>query len=352
MADKITIKDVAIAAGVSIGTVDRVVHKRGHVSVEAENMVKQAIKELNYKPSQVARALVTQNYTKTIGISIMGSMHNFYEESLSGIRDAQKRLEMLGVNIIVDQFRKYTEAEQKKSLQRLLDAKVNAILLTPVEHAADWIEELIPSNIPYGTVIDDVESPRKLFHIGPDDYAMGAMLAKLGLLYTGNQMSALVVAANMGAQGTIKRVKGFTEKAQCEAGEKAAIRVYQADAEDEEEANIEIFSSVLDNLQNDSAINTIYVTNGSAEWAAAAAKKADSKRKLVILGHEHTEKVISMLREGKITASVDQKPGQQWNDAVHLMSDFLFCNISEISPVNRKAECSILIAESLPLSCF
>ena len=52
-----TIKSIAERAGVSIGTVDRVIHNRGHVSQEAEMRVKQAIEELNYIPNFFARQL-------------------------------------------------------------------------------------------------------------------------------------------------------------------------------------------------------------------------------------------------------------------------------------------------------
>ena len=58
MATQTTIKDVARESGVSIGTVDRVLHNRGRVAPEKQQAVLEAVQRLNYKPSQVARALV------------------------------------------------------------------------------------------------------------------------------------------------------------------------------------------------------------------------------------------------------------------------------------------------------
>jgi len=52
-----TIKNIAERAGVSIGTVDRVIHNRGHVSKEAEIKVKEAITYLDYTPNFFARRL-------------------------------------------------------------------------------------------------------------------------------------------------------------------------------------------------------------------------------------------------------------------------------------------------------
>jgi len=53
MGRKRTIKDIAKAAGVCIGTVDRVIHKRGKVSKKSLEMVTKALEEFNYKPNTI-----------------------------------------------------------------------------------------------------------------------------------------------------------------------------------------------------------------------------------------------------------------------------------------------------------
>jgi len=53
----VRIKDIAEKAGVSTGTVDRVLHKRGKVAPDVERRVLQALKEMNYEPNLIARAL-------------------------------------------------------------------------------------------------------------------------------------------------------------------------------------------------------------------------------------------------------------------------------------------------------
>ena len=54
---KIRIKDIAERAGVSVGTVDRVLHKRPNVSKSALEKVEKALKEMDYKPNMYASAL-------------------------------------------------------------------------------------------------------------------------------------------------------------------------------------------------------------------------------------------------------------------------------------------------------
>lgn len=55
--DKIRIKDIAERSGVSVGTVDRVLHNRPNVSGKARAKVEAILKEINYQPNMYASAL-------------------------------------------------------------------------------------------------------------------------------------------------------------------------------------------------------------------------------------------------------------------------------------------------------
>ena len=57
MTKKITIKDIAEQAGVSVGTVDRVLHKRPNVSESALAKVNKVLEAINYQPNMYASAL-------------------------------------------------------------------------------------------------------------------------------------------------------------------------------------------------------------------------------------------------------------------------------------------------------
>ena len=62
--EKIRIKDVAELAGVSVGTVDRVLHNRPNVSEDARKKVEKALKDMDYRPNVYASALAyNKKYT-------------------------------------------------------------------------------------------------------------------------------------------------------------------------------------------------------------------------------------------------------------------------------------------------
>ncbi len=73
----ITIHDVAERSGVSIATVSRVVNNNYPVKKETREKVEKAIKELEYKPNEIARSLVLKT-TSTIGIVVPGITNIFF----------------------------------------------------------------------------------------------------------------------------------------------------------------------------------------------------------------------------------------------------------------------------------
>ncbi|GGK34322.1 LacI family transcriptional regulator [Caldalkalibacillus thermarum] len=79
-----SIKDVAKKAGVSVTTVSRVLNNRGYISKETRRKVEQAMKEIDYTPNQIARAL-QRNQTYLLGVIVPDSNHPFFAELIKYI---------------------------------------------------------------------------------------------------------------------------------------------------------------------------------------------------------------------------------------------------------------------------
>ena len=75
----ITMRDVARAAGVSIKTVSRVVNNQGEVAEETRQHVLKAIAGLDFHPSKLARALVTQR-SDSLGLVLSDITNPFFPE--------------------------------------------------------------------------------------------------------------------------------------------------------------------------------------------------------------------------------------------------------------------------------
>ncbi|QEH18070.1 HTH-type transcriptional repressor PurR [Histophilus somni] len=81
-----TIKDVAKMAGVSTTTVSHVINKTRFVAKETEQQVLQAIKNLNYSPSAVARSLKV-NTTKSIGMIVTTCETPYFAEIIHSVEE-------------------------------------------------------------------------------------------------------------------------------------------------------------------------------------------------------------------------------------------------------------------------
>ena len=82
-----TLADVARAAGVSLTTVSRVLNNRGYLSQATKDRVAAAIKELGYRPNQLARALHGKS-TRTIGVIVPTVALPFFGELAAELEDA------------------------------------------------------------------------------------------------------------------------------------------------------------------------------------------------------------------------------------------------------------------------
>lgn len=83
---RVTIKDVAFRSGVSKSTVSHVINETRFVEEETRQKVLQAIEELNYRPSSIARSLVFQR-TRTAGLLISDVGNPFYPEVIHGVEE-------------------------------------------------------------------------------------------------------------------------------------------------------------------------------------------------------------------------------------------------------------------------
>jgi LacI family transcriptional regulator len=83
MAKKVTVADIARKADVSIMTVSRVINHKGDVSPSTRRRVQQIVNRMHYRPSSIARSLVT-NHSGTIGVVIPDVSNPFFADVALG----------------------------------------------------------------------------------------------------------------------------------------------------------------------------------------------------------------------------------------------------------------------------
>ncbi|WP_420596752.1 LacI family DNA-binding transcriptional regulator [Deinococcus sp.] len=119
----LTIRDVARHAGVSISTVSRVMNGK-RVRPELAVSVQQALAELNFRPSAVARSMVN-GHTHTIGVLVEDISSAYYAELIKGV---ERVLERTGQHPLFKSSH-WDAALEEEALGIFLDHNVDAIIL-------------------------------------------------------------------------------------------------------------------------------------------------------------------------------------------------------------------------------
>ncbi len=129
-----TVKDVAKLAGVSTATVSRVVNKSGIVNKETESKVKSAMKQLNYRPNTVARALASKKCT-TLGLVVPDVSDPFFGELASAVEQIARFTNM--------QLLLSVGGQDERSEQQAVEALIDQNCDTMVIHSKKMSFEII-----------------------------------------------------------------------------------------------------------------------------------------------------------------------------------------------------------------
>lgn len=81
-----TIKEIAELAGVSRGTVDRVLNGRGAVSEQTERKVLEIAQALQYRPNRAGIVLAARKRNLKIGVLLFDNGNPFFDEVLLGVQ--------------------------------------------------------------------------------------------------------------------------------------------------------------------------------------------------------------------------------------------------------------------------
>ncbi|AKO92567.1 LacI family DNA-binding transcriptional regulator [Priestia filamentosa] len=182
---KITIRSVAEEAGVSIGTVSKVINNSGKISEKTRKKVFQAMQKLNYKPDAAAASLRGKR-TKLIGLLVPDISNPFYAGIARSIED---RSHEVGLNVMLCSTDNNTEKE-KNYLALLTSQRVDGLVVASAFRSTVLLQETIDRGIP--SVLIASEIPQLSINtVTVDDYK-GGYLATSHLLDLGHKDIAII----------------------------------------------------------------------------------------------------------------------------------------------------------------
>jgi LacI family transcriptional regulator len=147
-AANVTIKDVAREAGVSAMTVSRVINGAATVSPGTRAQVEQAIAQLGYVPSRLARGLSARR-TGTLALIVPDVANPFFTLIVRGAEDVARRG---GYRLILCDTRADLQLE-REVIEEMIAHRVEGILIAPVsDRSRDHLRRLARFGVPFALV--------------------------------------------------------------------------------------------------------------------------------------------------------------------------------------------------------
>ncbi len=317
-----TIREIAKKAGVSIGTVDRVIHNRGRVSRNAKEKISKIIKECNYKPNVFASHLsLAKNYTFAVLVPEPAQDGRYWELPLKGMQKAAEELKPYKVRIRYFHYDKYSETSFFKAGEKFLRNRreIDGAVIAPVlSHAAETFLEKIPSSLPYVFIDSTVPNTRCLSFIGQNPFRSGVLAAKLMYMLTGDGGSVAVTRIVPQDYHLDDRVNGFL--AFFDNRPSVRLVIYEADRKSDESAFAHLTPRIM---KENPDLRGIFIPIALGHQVAEILKRKQPGRKVHVVGYDLVEANLPYLREGWIDFIISQRPEIQGYQGVYLLYQHL-----------------------------
>ncbi|HCM27417.1 MAG: hypothetical protein A2Z99_20820 [Treponema sp. GWB1_62_6] len=323
-----TVKEIAELAGVSIGTVDRVLHGRGRFSAETKARIDAIVESTGFTPNPIARRL---KRSKPYRFSVL--LPNAFEDSgywglaAEGIAGAADEIKVFGVETRVFEFDRYDPSSFKSASAEAMASVPDGVLLAPVmpvvarpfaaglasrygtlkegapgdEGARDKI-----SGVPYAFFDADLPEASPICSIGQDPFRGGRLAGRLARLFAAEAGVPRPRYAVLNAHVEDLHIKTRRDGFLSYAAEVGMDAVTTENVDMESDAGVEELLARL--LEEDPELTGVFVTSSSSHRVGAAVRASGLPRRFIVVGYDLVPENERMLRGGGIDAIISQRP--------------------------------------------
>ena len=334
MDDRIRIKDIAAKAGVSVGTVDRVLHKRPNVSKSAREKVERILREIDYRPNAYASALACNKDYVFCCILPEHASEAYWEEIELGAMKAVELRRDFHLNIRLRHFSRLHPETYLETCRRCLEEKPDGIVLVPttVEETKAFTDELHRQDIPFVLLDSNMPDLEPLSFYGQDSFQSGYFAARMLMLIARKEESILLVRQTFEGKVTSRqqenREVGFRRYME-EHYPEVEIKTLNLPMGKDKAAYHELLE---DFFHANPGIHHCFTTNSRA-YITGGFLLETNRRNVQIMGYDMVPKNAECMRKGSISFLIAQHAYQQGFSSI----DALFRNIvlkKEVRPIN------------------
>lgn len=308
---RVTMVEIARAAGVSPATVDRTLNNRSGVLERTRNRVLTTAKRLGYLPDDRGNYR-TNTETCVIDFLLPGGTNTFLK-MLAGHIEALAEERATGADIrvrLIEGFDPQALADTLSELKSESDGMAVIALDHPTVREA--IRNVTASGVPVLTMVSDISNVPRLGYVGIDNRAAGRLAGHLiGRFIPARRQQVALFAGSLSYRGHEEREMGFRHMLAEEYPEVEIVELREV-RDDTDRAYAEA-KALLAAYRDLAGIYNIGAGNRGIAQALQEAGRADD---VVFLCHELTEHTRRFLLAGIVDAVIDQNPRVEARDAI------------------------------------
>jgi len=321
---KIRIKDIAELAGVSVGTVDRVLHSRGKVSDEALQKVQETLEQINYKPNLIARTLSSRNKYRLVAILPDPSLDDYWAQSNLGIEQAETEWSAFDIQVDSAFFDLYNLDSFKQVANEIYKTMPDGILIAPIfyKETLPFFEFCKTNNIPFILFNTNIPEAKPLSFIGQNLYESGRVAAELmHLVQPGPATFAIIHSKedNDNAVHLLQKEKGFKD--------------YFLEKKDKDYSTVTIkltsltkakIDNRLEILLSNPQLKGIFLSTSSGTSYVASFLERQKRKDIKLVGYDLLKENILHMQNGTIDFLINQNPRRQALLGIRYLANHLF----------------------------
>ncbi len=314
-----TIKEIAALAGVSRGTVDRVLNHRGSVNPATAERIEKIARELDYKPNVAGLVLAAQKKKLKLGVILFSPENPFYLDVFEGVSSKAEELAGYNCTVIVKQIASSVEA-QLSAIEELVAEEINGIALAPYNDSRirDKINLLSEQGIPVVTLNTDIENTRRIAYVGSHYTKSGSTAAGLLRLMTHGEVHVGIITGSSNILCHTERIAGFTESLK-----PFSDTIHIAEIVEVHDDEFESYEKTTALLKRHPEINALYFVAGGVYGGCRSVKALGLQNQMRIVAYDMVPTTKELLRQGIISAVICQQPKLQGSKPLALLFTYL-----------------------------
>lgn len=313
-----TMKEIAELAGVSRGTVDRVINKRGAVNPKTEEKILEIARALEYKPNRAGIALAAQKRKFRFGIVMFGENNPFFKDVKHGFEERIRELEEYNCTVIIRTTSDFGIADQLEAIDSLVLEGINALAIAPQNdrRIAEKINELYHAGIPTVTFNTDIENSSRIAYVGSDYYKCGRTAAGLLHLMTHDDVHIGIINGSSQILCHTERIAGF--KSCLDKFPYMNVVAYIENHDDDFTA----YELTKKMLNEHPEINALFFAAGGT-YGGCKAILSTGRTDIKVITFDKIDSTLEMMELGVISATICQEPHIQGSLPLKILFNYL-----------------------------